>query len=522
VSRRRLRILALVAVPVLAFLAASPGTARAVTAPNGQVTVQLLPGVLTLSAGELATVTLAISNTTTSPVRVTAVDLRVPAGVAGEHFPAPDAIHLVPAGGFDLATFMLRGLPGIEAGEVDVLLEVRTLSPGPGRLLTGSLSLTAGTASQLPQAAFLSFPDKLDDGQSATAVVSVSNPTPFTFKHVSVSAVNSENVMLHPIVHAEPPFAPCPASGAQGPPLVGCLATLAPGATAVLYLQVTASSRVQTGTQRVAVIVASQTGASGAPITSTVTATTSVQVTIFGVDALSPFGLGTLFVLPGLLTVLSFLLLTRYVYPRSKELPSTVQFTDPTTLLFVVPPAAFAYLLVWLIWGINLKNQAGTVDVVILFGLGVGLGLAVWLAVALSYYSHTGRKQFRVSDAPAKVLRRLEARHARLTLPKIASGPLSYWCLSDGAEEKLAACPQVMYTFIGAAAAEDAGKLREDFRTALHDGDISAIRKTARHRHVRLRWQRAGGVTLLDRSSVQWKSEEKPLIREDDDLGDEE
>ncbi|MGO8955768.1 MAG: hypothetical protein ACLQFR_00115 [Streptosporangiaceae bacterium] len=499
----------------------SPATARSVTPANSQLTVQLFPAALTLSAGELATVNVAISNTTSSPVRVIGIDLRVPAGVAAGHVPPPGAIRPVRAGGFDLTTFTLRGLRGIEPGEVDVLLEVRPCPQGPVRLITGSLRLTAGTASQRPQAAFLSFPSRLDDGQSGTAVLSISNPTSFTFKQVSVAAVNSEDVTLQPIVHAEPPFVPCPASGAQAPGLVGCLAALAPGATAVLSLQVTASSQVQTGTQHVAVVVASQADASGTPISSTVIATTPVQVTIFGVDALSPFGLGTLFVLPGLLTVLSFLVLTRYVYPRSKELPSTVKFTDPNTLLFVVPPAALAYLLVWLIWGINLKNQAGTVDVVILFGLGVGLGFAVWLAVALSYYGHIGRKQFRVSDSPGRVLRRLETRHARLTLPKIESGQLPYWCLSDGAEEKLAACPQVVYVFIGAAAAQNSEQLRKNFRDALGVGDIRAIRNAARRRRVRLRWQRAGGVTLLDRSAVQWKNEEKRLISEDG-LGEDE
>jgi hypothetical protein len=506
-----------VAVPVLALIAIGATQARSATAPGGHVTLQLLPADLTLSAGELATVDLAISNTTTSAVRVTAVDVRVPAGVTAEHVPSAAAIGRIPAGGFDLATFALRGLPGIEDGEVSVLVEVCTSSPGPGQLITGSLTLTAGTASHLPRVAFLSFPGKLNDGQSAKAAVGISNPTPFTFEQVRVAAVNSQNVILRPIVHAEPPFVPCPAVGAEGARLVGCLAALAPGDTAVLYLQVTASSRVQTGTQRVAVVVAGQTDAPEAPVTSTVTATTSVQVTIFGVDALSPLGLGTLFVLPGLLTVLSFLLLARYVYPRTKELPDTVQFTDPRTLLFVVPPAALAYLLVWLIWGINLTNQAGTADVVILFGLGMGLGFAMWLAVALSYYRHSGRKQFRASDSPAKVLRRLETRHARLALPGITSGPLSYRYLSDGADGKLVACPQARYAFTAAAGEQ----VRQRFRQALADSDIGAVRSAVRRKHVRLRWQRAPGVALLDRSAVQWQAEEGPLITEDDP-GDEE
>lgn len=507
------RVLAAAVAPILALIVLVAFPARSAAAANGGVTLQVLPAVVTLSAGELATVDLVISNTTSAPVRATAVDIRVPAQVMAENVPSPDSIGRIRAGGFVLASFTLRAGLGIENGEVDVLLQFRSGSPGwetAEQLVTGSLTLTAGTARQVPQAAFLSFPDKLNDGQSVRAAVSISNPTPFPVRQIQVAAVDSEDVTLSQVAPAEPPFVACPAGTAQGNTLVGCLGTLAPGATAVLYLQVTASSRVQTGTQHVAVVVTSQISTSADPVASTVVATTPVQVTIFGVDALSPFGLGTLFVLPGIVTALVFLLLARYVYPRRKELPESLQFTDARTMLLVVPPAALAYLLVWAFWSVNLTDQAGTEDVILLFGLGIGLGVIVWAAVAVIYYERSGRKQFTVTDTPDKVLQRLQARGARLVMPVVASGNVPYRYLSDGPSGQLVACPPVTYAVTDNADAEAGHR----FRVALDANDIDAVRREFHHGNVSLNWQRQSGVTLLDRSTVQMQDPERLIPRE--------
>jgi hypothetical protein len=513
ILRRHPRPLAIAVVPILALVAVVTFPARSAAASDGHVTLQLLPAEMTLSAGELATIDLVISNATASPVKVTAIDVRAPVQVVAEHIPSPANIPAIPAGRFVVTTFALQALPGIESGAVDVLVQVRCPSAGQkpnGPPITGSLTLTAGTAAHLPEATFLSFPDKLNDGQSAIAAVSIYNPTPYTLTQIRVAAVDSEDVTVSQVANVKPPFVPCPANNDRGEMLVACLNTLASGDTVVLDLEMTASPRVQTGTQHVALLIASQTDTPGDPITSTVVATASVQVTIFGVDAISPFGLATLFVLPGLLTILTFLLLARYVYPRSKELPDTVQFNDPRTLLFVVPPAALAYLLVWALWGINLTNQAGTSDVALLFGLGVGLGFSVWLAVALSYYGHSGRKQFRQNDSPAKVLQRLEARNARLMLRGVTSGNLSYRYLSDGPSGKLVVCPPANYTF----APGIADPARQLFRQVVVASDIGAVRHAVRDNTVELRWQLPAGVTLLDPSAVQMQAN-APLIVED-------
>ena len=344
----------------------------------------------------------------------------------------------------------------------------------------------------------MSFPDKLNDGQSVTAAVSISNSSPFAFRQVQVTAVDSEDLTLGPVTPPRPPFAACPPASASGSTLVGCLATLAPGTTAVLYLKVTASSRVQTGTQHVAVVVTGQTGPSGDPVTATTVATTSAQVAIFGVDALSPFGLGTLFVLPGLVAALVFLLLARYVYPKGQEMPETVQFTDARTLVFVVPPAALAYLLVWAVWGVNLTNQAGTQDVVVLFTLGAGIGFLAWAIVAAIFFERTGRKQFTVSDSPVKVLRRLKAREAGLEVPVAVSEDLRYRYLSNGPGGQSYVCPPIGYWFPDDADNND----KTRFRNALSRNRIGDVLSEVRAGHVRLRWQ-GTGVTLLDRSKVQ-------------------
>ncbi len=500
---------------VLAVIAVAAGQARAVAATGDRVSVQLLPADITLSPGQQATVDVVISNPTRCPVRVTSLQIRAPASVTAGHVPAPRSLPQIPANGSVVGTFVLTAQPGIEDGEVDVLLGIRSFGLGRDaatEIVTGSLAVRASTATQILRAAFLSFPQKLNDGQAVTAAVGISNPTPFPFRQISVTAVDSQDVSLRRAARVEPPFVPCPATeGGRQPEALGCLGTLQPGATAVLYLQVTANPRVQTGTEHVAVVVAGLGDPARQPMTLTAVATTPIQVTIFGVDALSPFGLGTLFVLPGLMTVVSFLLLARYVYPRSKDVPDTVQFKDPRTLLYVLPPAALVYLVIWLAWGVNLTNQAGTSDVALLFGLGVGLGFLAWALLAFAYYRHSGRKQFRAGDTPDKVLARLEARHAQLELPEVAVGSFSYRYLSGGPDGKVYACSPAKYSYTDAA--DPPTRVR--FRKALARNDIASVRDQVRRGYVRLRWLLSStGVTLVDRSAAQLKAGQALLSEE--------
>jgi hypothetical protein len=522
------RVLAAAGILVLVILAVAAGQARGLAATNGltatdglaatdgQISVQLLPAHITLSPGQQATVDVVISNPTPCPVRITSLQILTPASMTAGHI-APRLLRQIPANGSAVGTFLLMAEPGIEDGDVDVLLGVRTFRFSSGsepaiRTVTGSLTVNASSATQILHAAFLSFPQKLNDGQTVTAAVGVSNPTPFAFRQVVVTAVDSQDISLRRAAPVEPPFTPCSAAeGGRKTGVLGCLGTLQPGATAVLYIQVTANPRVQTGTEHVAVVVAGLSDPGRQPTTATAVATTPVQVTIFGVDALSPFGLGTLFVLPGLMTVLSFLLLARYVYPRSKELPDTVQFKDPRTLLYVVPPAALVYVVVWLAWGVNLTNQAGTSDVALLFGLGVGLGFVAWVLVAVAYYRHSGRKQFRADDKLDKVLARLQARQAALTLPEVTVGTFSYRYLSDGPGGQVYACSPVKYSFTNAADLP----ARTRFTEALGSNDIAAVRDEAKHGYVHLRWLlRSTGVTLVDRAAAQLGADQDLISEE--------
>jgi hypothetical protein len=469
-------------------------------AASGAVTVQLLPAAVTMSPGETVTVDMLIANTTAAAVHVIAIDIAGPAHAVPGDFPPPDSIGPIPAGGSVMSHFQLQASPGIESGTVTVLADVRNGSPDAvDQFVTGSLTLTAGTLPASPTAAFVSFPDKINDGQSITVAVSIANPSPFTIRQIQVTAVDSENLSLHPVTPVAGPFTACSPASAAGGTLVGCLSSLPPGRTDVLDLTVSASSRVQTGTQHVAVVVTGQAG----PVTSTVVATTSAQVAIFGVDALSPFGLGTLFVLPGLVAVLFFLFLARYVYPKSKELPDTVKFTDASSLIFVVPPAALIYLAVWALLGVNLTKQAGTADVLILFAIGAGFGFAAWAAMAGIYYHRSGRKQFTVSDSAPKVLQRLDIRHGKLVVPEVVSGQLHFRYLADGPSGKLFACPPLKYAFAPGLS----NQVRSDFNTAVAGSDFATVRRNVDDGIVTIAFARLSGVTELDRSAVQLPAE---------------
>jgi hypothetical protein len=485
-------------------------------ADTSGITMSVYPGDTTMSPGDTAMVDVVFSNTTNSAVLLQSISVRVPAGVVTVSMPSAASIGAIPPAGFKQTKFSLRALPGVEDGSVDVLAAVKsTASKGVAltQMTEGSITLNAGDLSRQPDVTFLSFPEKLNDGQSATAALRISNPTSTTLRHIQVSAVDSQDVQLtSPKLIGKQGLGTCQASGT-----LICVSRLPPGRTAVVSMQAKAAKKVQTGTQHVSVVVQSQD--STASDVSTVTAGTSVQVAIFGVDALSPLGLTSLFILPGLVSVLVFLMFSRFVYPRSKQVPETVSVTDPRMLLFVAPPAAFAYLVVWAAWGINLSQEAGTNDVAILFALGFAIGLLAWAAVATIYYVTVGRKNFKANDQPKTVLGRLEARNARLSLPRIETAPAggpSYQYLCDSGSDKLLACSPIKYSF----APDAEKKARQNFRVALSHDDIGAVRGAVRRKEVRLFWLLPTGVTTIERSAVQFRPE-YALLTEGDPDGDE-
>lgn len=482
----RLAAVALTAAPVLAVGGLAPAAAQ----PGPDLDVRLVPGRVTLVPGDTTAVDLVVTNRSSAPATVTSVELRTPPRVVGERVPRPEVIGTVGAGDVARVTFALRALGGVEEGEADVVLEVVGAGGTGRRVLVATLTVAAGKAPQMLDVAFLSSPKALNDRERAVAIVQVSNPTPFAFEDVRVAPVDSEDVRLRPRTHR--------------------LGTLEPGTTALVVLDVRVDGRVRTGPQQVGVVVSGHLAGSAGALRTQRVATAALDVSVFGLDAVSPLGAGTLFLLPGLVAVATFLLLSRRVYPRLASLPDTVEFKDPRTMVVVVPAGAVLYLGMFLVWGIDLTTEVGTWDVARLFGFATLLGTAAWAVLAVVYHRRTDRKQFRLDDTPAKVLERLAARSAGVRLPALSAGDRSRRYLADGPGDTVVACSVIDY-HVAPTAPEEA---RSQLAAAIEAGDPGAVLGCARLGTATLRWRLPSGVALLPRPAEPLGPREPLLVEE--------
>lgn len=473
----------------------------------GAVTAKMVPGSVNLVPGDLVPVELLVTNANPSPVTVTAVDVRAPSRVTAQRVPLPADIGVVPANGYTRKSFDVRARRGLEEGDVHVILEVEHPQPGEGphrELVLANLGVKVGKATQAIEVGFVSFPSKLNDGQSASAAVRIINTSAFAFEGIRVRGIRSEDVTLS---GAAARRATC-ASDEPDAGLIACVERLAPGEATVVVFDVHAEKRVRTGKQQVAVVVKGSADGTGEDLSAEPIATKEIELAVFGVDAISPFGVGTLFVLPGLLAIVTFQLLYRYGYPRGKELPDTVSFKDPTLMAIILPLSALSYLAVWLSQGADLTSEAGTPDVVVLFMIGFLTGLGGWAVLAWMYYHRTDRKRFRLDDSPAQILERLRARDAGLSLPMVTIDGMQYRYLAEAAPDQMVVCPPITYAFDDSVTDDT----RQRYNTARTRGDIDTVLSDAEARTVALGWRLPSGVRQVQRSAAQLQQSQPLLV----------
>ncbi|MFI7547454.1 hypothetical protein [Actinoplanes sp. NPDC049599] len=485
-------------------------TASAAPSGSGSLQAQLLPSVLTLESGDAAVVDVLLTNTGTVAAKVASIDLVAPKRVTATR-ETEASLPVIPAGGFARERFRVVTLPGQGSGDLVAFVAYQQTG-SIHRIVTATLAIKTGVAAQRPEVAFVASPPRINDGQARTAVVRVTNPTPFVYVDLVFVALNSDDVDVV-VEEVRSPFTRCPASHAStSRPVLVCLEALPPGASRLLDVRLRAHDRVHTGKQVVGVLLSGTQAerAGEPPVRTDATGTAEVELAVFGVDALTPFGLGTLFVLPGLLAVVVFLLLTRYVYPRNPQVPDTIEIQDLRVLPFVVPFAAVAYLAIWLVMGRDLTDKLGTFDVAWLLGTGFLVGVLVWAAVASVFYRRSGRKQFTVGDSPETVLKRLDACKARLTLPEVIAGNARYLLLARAAGDRSTVACEIIYQHSAGATREQ----RSEFRAAVDRDDISAVRNKVRRGEVVIKWRLPTGVAEVNMADTQ-VSGDKPLLVEE-------
>lgn len=507
----------LVRLLIVAAIATTPLFSATGASAADDVSAELVPSSLTLVPGDAVTVDLVITNDTPKAVRIVRVNVLRPPHIRVQRMPVRTG-RTIPAGGSLHRALRLRAESGLHDGELAILTQYRSKgSQALTRELAAALSITVGAGRQSPRVTFVSSPERINDGQARTAVVRLANPTPFNLEQITLFALDGDDVDVDLATPGKTPLAQCQKTRSTGSGrMIGCLAELRAGGSELIDLRLQAHDSVRTGKQRVGVLIIAGRGASGASADlpdAKATGTTDVDLAVFGVDALSPFGVGTLFLLPGLLAVVLFLLLARYIYPRRPGLPDTIELKDLRALPIVVPLAALVYVLVWLLNGRNLTETVGTCDIALIFALGMGLGLVAWGLIAAAWYRHSGRKQFLVGDRPKKVIKRLAAREASLSLPSLTVDGLNYRYLAPGTGGKLLVSPVLSYTF--AEGVSD--QRRAEFQQAVDKDDIKDVRSFVKAGDVSLKWQAGTSVRSVDEKGSQMQqlarllSESQPL-----------
>jgi hypothetical protein len=488
-------------------------SSAAATTENGEVpatvSAEIAPEQVTIRPGDTTEVTLLLHNAGPVTAQILSFEVRAPAQLRVGPLPDVSAIRPLGPGGSRLRHFSVSALEGLETATVALIVRSRDSHDPTARVgvTTATLTVTAGEALSKIDTSLTGLAAAIHDGQTVSGIARITNSTAAALSLVSVTGLDSDSlkVTLKPQGKA-PASLPCDRLGLPAPASSICVGPLAQGETLIVSVSVAADSRVRTGTQAVGLLIEADRTTDKAPVVSTVLEK-SFDVSVFGLDSLSAFGVTTLFVVPGLVAIVLFLVLAKYAYPRTKSVPDLPDFADPAAMVIVVPLSILAYGAVWLFFQHNLTLEIGTKDVLLLFGVGAGVGAMGWLGTALFFFCRTGRKRFKKSDSPRKVLQKLGRRDAGLTFPQVTFRGSSYRYLAESADGEAAFCPVISYTFDEAPTA-----VRQEWQRAVQAKKPSDLAKIAKDGQPKLHWMTAGGLTLLSAEKAGPLAAEQPLL----------
>ena len=499
---RRAGVAALLVLIVGALISGACPVAAA-TAPDP--TVQVVPSAVTLAPGDVTHVALVLDNPTNAQVTVGNVRVLTPPHVTvGTVSGVPQT--LAP-GSSSIATFDVQVEPGFGENQVSIIAE---LGEGTSaRQVVTSLTVKPAAGPATPEASFVVFPSKLNDGDSRRATVRLTNPAGVTFTKLRLLAVDSDDAYLS----MSQPLTTVACTAETGERLLTCVGDLPAGASVLVDLEVRSLTSVRTGTQQVGVVLR------GTPVTTSgaaarevaAVATHDVELAVFGVDAISPFGAGTLFLLPGLLAIAVFLTATRFMYPRrTSGLPDKVDPKDLSQMPAIAVVGVIVYMLVWFFWREDLTRRVSTAAVERVFALGILIGVGAWALMAVLYRQFVGRRRFSVDDTePAGVLLTLKHRHAGLAFPSYRTEKDEirlHLGHTDGMEYF---APQITFD-LGQCPPEQEPRFRKAYRAS----DIATILSLHKERKVTLAWRTGSGLEVHDPTSMPVLGQKKDLLLE--------
>jgi hypothetical protein len=388
--------------------------------PNRPIVLSLGLTEISLAPGQTGTTYAVLENAGDKPVTIDSLRMSRPPKLRIVDAPGLDKPRTLAVGDSIVVPIKVSIRAGFASGTAVVLARGRigTEDSSPRFTATASLKVTANPALSAPTVALAGIPDTLGDGQKGTAEVRLTNTAGVRLDSVELRTEDTTDITL--TLSCPDDLKPQQCVEAEE----GALLTLngiRRGSQISVPVAYAVDGHVTTGTQKPAVAVTVTTSARHGASTTTSQAEATTKLSVFGIDALGPFGFTSLFVVPGAVAILVFLLLVRGAYPRPGTAVDLPDVKDAKVMVFVVPLSALAYVAVFYWQGRDLRYESGTVDVATLFGLAASVGAAAWGATSLAYWWRTDRRRFKPGDEPLRVLKRMKLRDAKTKLPTVTA-----------------------------------------------------------------------------------------------------
>lgn len=407
---------------------------------SGAATVSQVPTALTLTPGDTAPIVVEVENPTAYEVVLSSVDVVHPSTVEVDVQAVPET---VPPG--QSVTFSYDVVA--RSGKARIVTVVTLSEPaGPDgamvdRVVEVASDLETVSAAPTIELVALNAPASVADGEADIPVsVLVRNPSIYAFENATMTTIDSNDLVLE-----RPSSGDCATPESDGAMTSDEPFDVAAGSAAIVELCLDVEGVVRIGKQTVAAVVSGTFATPGTATPATASSPMAIDVTVLGVSALSPLGAAGLLLFPAIVPVVVFLGFARVVYPRSSWLPSKVDVSEVGVGVWLVALAAAIYAIVWLVTGTDFTRETDTRSIVILYGLGMALGLVAWGAFALGYSRSTGRKRYKPGDSPKKVIERLAAQGASLSRPTVKGATPKKYILGRGPQGEVAVCSRLRY-----------------------------------------------------------------------------
>ncbi len=418
---------------VVAVTTASVPASYAATGSTAPIELSVIPGKSELSATVDTEVTVLATNTGDEQISHLHVEPVYTHGETAEVTVTPDG---------------LVGLPPHGSKSFGVVLPAWSLAtPPPNLALLASFRVNGGPIEMMSAGAELLPPAALEPDKLATLEAKASLATLKSGQtepvYLTVHNKAALPLVIETVIGSGPSFIDF-----EGEPED---LTVDKGRTVVIKLDAVADDRVRPGEQQLVFRVPVKVGGAHFDLVATQTAKVGVAGES---EVLTALGIPSLLLLPGFLVLATASIFWRARFLRDESDDGAFPFPlkEPESWVLTVIGSAVILFVAWLL-GIDLLDQYGLTELIVLWLVSMALGFAIYVVAQLiSNYRRRSRIP-RDSDGPIAILEKLAKQRLDLQRPHFSydtgSGTVELYLLQPENEKRPStwSAPKIVYTW---------------------------------------------------------------------------